>query len=471
MADPDPGEAGTLNSLGARDRSAVLHPYTNLRAHETAEPLVITRGEGITVFDDQGKGYLEAMAGLWCASLGFSEPRLAAAAERQLTTLPFYHLFTGKTHQPAIALAERLLDMTPAPFARVFFSNSGSEAVDSAIKLIWYANNARGRPRKKKIIARKRAYHGVTIAAASLTNLPVNQIGFDLPLAPMLTTDCPHYYREGKSGESEEEFAQRLAENLDHLILAEGPDTVAAFIAEPVMGAGGVIVPPATYFDLIQTVLKKHDVLLIVDEVICGFGRTGNMFGSETFSIKPDMMVLAKALSAGYAPISALMVSPELYDAIADQSAKVGSFGHGFTYSAHPLSAAVALETLRIYEEYDILAQVQETAPLLQAGLREFADHPMVGEVRGIGLIGAVELVADKASGAPFDQPGKVGTALAQAAQSEGLIVRAMGDSIAFSPPLIISACEIQDLLDRFARALEITTNQMARTRIPSAKK
>jgi 4-aminobutyrate--pyruvate transaminase len=455
MAGPDSGAGGAPNSFGARDRATLLHPYTNLRAHESADPLVITRGEGVTVFDDQGNGYLEAMAGLWCASLGFSEPRLAAAAERQLTTLPFYHLFTGKSHPCAIELAERLLDMVPAPFARVFFANSGSEAVDSAIKLTWYVNNALGRPLKKKIIARKHSYHGVTIAAASLTNLPVNQTGFDLPLAAMRATDCPHFYREGRPGESEEGFAQRLADSLDQLITAEGPDTVAAFIAEPVMGAGGVIVPPASYFGRIQPVLKKHDVLLIADEVICGFGRTGNMFGCETFSIKPDMMVLAKALSAGYAPISALLVSAEIYEAIADQSAEIGSFGHGFTYSAHPLCTAVALETLKIYDERDILDQVLETAPLLQAGLKDFADHPLVGEVRGIGLIGAVELVADKTSGTPFDPPGKMGAALARAAQDEGLIVRAMGDSIAFSPPLIISPSEIRELLDRFARALE----------------
>ncbi len=455
MADPDPRAGGPPNSLGARDRAVLLHPYTDLRAHETAEPLVITRGEGVYVFDDQDNAYLEAMAGLWCASLGFSVPRLAAAAERQLNTLPFYHLFTGKTHPQAIELAERLLDMAPAPFARVFFANSGSEAVDSAIKLTWYANNALGRPLKKKIIARKGAYHGVTIAAASLTHLPVNQIGFDLPLAPMLATDCPHFYRDGKPGESEQDFSARLADNLDRLIEAEGPDTVAAFIAEPVMGAGGVIVPPAGYFDRIQPVLKKHDVLLIADEVICGFGRTGNMFGCETFSIKPDMMILAKALSAGHAPISALMISEDLYAAIADKSAQVGSFGHGFTYSAHPLSAAVALETLRIYEERDILSQIRETAPLFQAGLAAFADHPLVGEVRGIGLIGAVELVADKASRAPFDPPGQMGPALARAAQDEGLIIRAMGDSLAFSPPLIITEREVRELLDRFSRALD----------------
>ncbi len=455
MAARDRGGGVVANSLGARDKAALLHPYTNLRAFEQAEPLVIVRGEGVRVFDDAGNAYIEGMAGLWCASLGFSEPRLAEAASRQLSTLPFYHLFTGKSHQPAIELAERLLAMAPAPFARVFFANSGSEAVDTAIKLTWYANNAWGRPQKKKIIARRRAYHGVTIAAASLTHLPVNQTGFDLPLAPMLATDCPHFYRGGEPGESEDDFARRLAQNLDRLIEAEGPETVAAFIAEPVMGAGGVIVPPGTYFDHIQPVLKKHDVLLIADEVICGFGRTGNMFGCETFSITPDMMVLAKALSAGYAPISALLVNRPLYDAIADQSAEIGSFGHGFTYSGHPLPAAVALETLNIYEERDIIARVGEVGPLLQAGLRGFAEHPMVGEVRGIGLIGAVELVADKSTGAPFDPVGRMGPSLAKAAQEAGLIVRAMGDTVAFSPPLIITPAEVRDLLDRFAAALD----------------
>jgi 4-aminobutyrate--pyruvate transaminase len=442
------------NSLAGRDARAVLHPYTDLRAHERDGPLVIARGEGVRVFDEAGRDYIEAMAGLWCASLGFSEPRLAEAAARQLSTLPFYHLFTGKSHPAAIELAERLLAMAPAPFARVFFANSGSEAVDTAIKLTWYANNAMGRPAKKKIIARERAYHGVTVAAASLTNLPVNQTGFDVPLAPMLRTRCPHRYREAAPGEGDDEFARRLARELDTLIEREGAETVAAFIAEPVMGAGGVIVPPETYFQRIQPVLARHDVLMIADEVICGFGRTGNMFGCETFGIRPDMMVLAKALSAGYAPISALLVSAPLYEAIADMSAGIGSFGHGFTYSAHPLSAAVALETLRIYEERDILSRVRAVAPHFQESLRAFAGHPLVGEVRGIGLIGAIELVAHKDSRAPFPPGRRAAARLARAAQDEGVIVRAIGDSVAFSPPLVITGHEIDELFARFARAL-----------------
>ncbi len=452
MAGTRPGAA---NSLAARDIRAVLHPYTNLRAHERTGPLVIARGEGVRVFDDEGRGYIEGMAGLWCCSLGFSESRLADAAASQIRELPFYHLFGGKSHPAAIELAERLIAMAPAPFARVFFANSGSEAVDTAVKLCWYANNALGRPRKKKIIARRRSYHGVTIAAASLTNLPVNQTAFDLPLAPMLQTGCPHFYRDGRPGESEDAFARRLAAELDELIVREGADTIAAMIAEPVMGAGGVIVPPARYFDYVQPVLKKHDIWLIADEVICGFGRTGSMFGCETYGIRPDMLVLAKALSAGYAPISALLVSGPVYEALADKSAELGSFGHGFTYSAHPLPAAVALETLKIYEERDIVARVRAVAPHFQKRLAAFAAHPLVGETRGIGLIGAVELVADKANRTPFPAATGAGAKVARASQEAGLIHRAMGDSLAFSPPLVITEGEIDALFDRFARALD----------------
>ncbi len=455
MAGPEsPGPASNDNPA-ARDIRAVLHPYTDLRAHERTGPLVIERGQGVYVFDTEGREYIEGMAGLWCCALGFSEPRLAEAARRQMEHLPFYHLFGGKSHPPAIALAERLLEMAPAPFARVFFANSGSEAVDTAIKLAWYANNALGRPAKKKIIARRRAYHGVTIAAASLTNLPVNQAGFDLPLAPMLQAGCPHHYREGRPGESEEDFAARLAHELEALIAREGADTIAAMIAEPVMGAGGVIVPPATYFDRIQPILKRHDIWLIADEVICGFGRTGRMFGCETYAIRPDMMVLAKALSAGYAPISALLVNDPIYQAIADRSAEIGSFGHGFTYSAHPLPASVALETLDIYRERDILARVRAVMPRFQARLGAFADHPLVGETRGVGLIGAVELVADKTIRRPFPPEARAGATVARASQDHGLIHRAMGDSLAFSPPLVITEDEIDALFDRFARALD----------------
>lgn len=453
--------SNTPNSLAARDIASLLHPYTNLKTHEAAGPLVITGGDGIHVIDDQGRRYIEGMAGLWCASLGFSEIRLAQAAMAQMTRLPFYHLFGGKSHDRAIELAETLLAMAPVPMARVFFANSGSEAVDSAIKLVWYVNNARGRPQKKKIIGRLKGYHGVTIAAASLTALPNNQRSFDLPLPGFLTTDCPHHYRYGEPGESEEQFASRLAANLEALIIREGPDTIAAFIAEPVQGAGGVIVPPQAYFAKIQAVLRKYDILFIADEVITGFCRTGQMFGSATFALQPDMITLAKALSGGTQPISALMINQALYDTIAEESARIGTFGHGFTYSAHPVPAAVALETLRIYQERNILSHVRAMSPLLQNGLRRLADHPLVGEVRGIGLIAGVEIVADKASKRPFDPPGQTGALVVRHAQNHGLILRALGDTIAICPPLIIAPHEIDALLEGFGKALNDTTAEL----------
>ena len=326
--------------------------------------------------------------------------------------------------------------------------------------MVWYYNNALGRPERKKIISRFRGYHGVTIAAASLTHMAYVQEGFDLPASGrFLKTGCPHYYRHGLEGESESEFTTRLAEELEALILEEGPETVAAFVAEPLQGAGGVVVPPADYWPKIQKVLRKHDVLLVADEVICGFGRTGNFWGSQTFGIQPDIMTMAKALSSAYLPISAVMISDRVYQALADSSAEHGTFGHGYTYSAHPVSAAVALETLKIYEERDIVGHVQQVAPKLQNGLRRFADHPLVGEVRGKGLIAAVELVADKATKAAFDPVGQVGGAFSANAQAEGLIVRNLGDSIGVCPPLIITEAEIEALLDRFGKALDETAS------------
>jgi 4-aminobutyrate--pyruvate transaminase len=445
------------NSAASRDIAHVLHPYTNLRAHERDGPLIMTRGEGVRVFDEDGRDYIEGMAGLWCAALGFGEPRLVEAASAAMARLPFYHLFGGKSHEPGIDLAERLLALAPAPMSKVFFANSGSEANDSAIKLVWYYNNALGRPAKKKIISRQRAYHGVTVATASLTGLPANQRDFDLPIAGILHADCPHHWRHAELGESEEDFATRLADNLDALIRREGPETVAAFIAEPVMGAGGVIVPPRSYFEKIQRVLKRHDVLFIVDEVICGFGRTGRMFGCETFGLEPDMITVAKALSSAYLPISALMISEPIYRAIADNSAKIGTFGHGYTYSGHPVCAAVALEALKIYAERDIVGHVRRVMGRLQDGLRAHEGAPLVGEVRGVGLIAAVELAPDASGRATFDPPAKVGAALARFAQQRGLIVRNMQDTIAFAPPLVIEEAEIDELLSRFASALAET--------------
>ena len=450
------------NSAAVRDIASVLHPYTNARRHEEAGPMVITEGKGIYVYDDQGREYIEGLAGLWCATLGFGEERLIRAATEQLRKLPYYHGFAHKSVLPTIDLGEKLLEIAPVPMSKVFFANSGSEANDTMIKLVWFYNNALGRPRKKKIISRIKGYHGVTVATSSLTGLPFAHRDFDLPIKNILHTACPHHYRFAEAGESEEDFATRLAAELERLILEEGPDTVAAFIGEPVMGAGGVIVPPRTYWDKIQPVLKKYDVLMVADEVICGFGRTGNLFGSQTYGIKPDIITVAKALSSAYLPISAVLISDQMYQAIADNTAKVGTFGHGYTYTGHPVSAAVALETLKIYEERDIVGMARKAAPRLQDGLRQFADHPLVGEVRGVGMIAAVELVADRAGKTPFDPLGKVGGYLYERAQAHGLIIRNLGDAIAFCPPLIITEAQIDALLERFGQALDDTADWVA---------
>lgn len=452
-----------METSASRDIHSI-HPYTNLKLHETQGPLVITEGDGVFVRDENGKTYLEALSGLWCVSLGFSERRLAEAAYQQMLKLPYYHTFAHKATDVGIALAEKLLSIAPVPMSKVFFVNSGSEANDTIVKLVWYYNNALGRPAKKKIISRSKAYHGVTVASASLTGLPNNHRDFDLPIANILHVECPHWYRFGQPGESEEAFAGRMASSLEQRILSEGPETVAAFIAEPILGAGGVLLPPATYFEKVQAVLKKYAVMLIADEVICGFGRTGNMWGTDTYGLKPEMISCAKAMSSGYMPIGAVMVSEEIYGALSRQSEKIGVFSHGFTYSGHPVTSAVALETLKIYEERDLLSHVRKVAPRMQAGLQRFADHPLVGEVRGIGLIGAVELVADKATKAPFDAKAAVGGFLANRAHHHGVIIRALGDSIAFCPPLIINESEIDLMFERFERALADTL-EMVRER------
>jgi 4-aminobutyrate--pyruvate transaminase len=341
--------------------------------------------------------------------------------------------------------------------ARVFFGTSGSDANDTAIKLVRYYNNALGRPNKKKIIARTKGYHGVSVAAASLTGLPHLHTGFDLPGPGVLHTDCPHHWRFAQPGESEEAFAARLARSLEQLIEREGPETIAAFIAEPVMGAGGVIPPPEGYFDLVQPILKQHDILMIADEVICGFGRTGQMWGSQTYDIEPDILTCAKALTGGYVPFSATLISQRVYEPIADQSAKIGTFGHGYTYSAHPLGAAVAIEAMKIYREVDIAARVRSLAPRFQEGLRAFAASPIVGEVRGVGLIAAVELVKDKATKESFPPSAAIAGHFAERAHAHGLVLRPLGEAVALCPPLTIEPAEIDEMLARFARALRDT--------------
>ncbi|MFM9998305.1 MAG: aminotransferase [Burkholderiaceae bacterium] len=447
-----------ISPAGSSDVAHHLHPYTQLRQLEKDGPLVIVRGEGVQVFDEHGKAYIEGMSGLWCASLGFSEKRLADVAYQQMTTLPYYHSFSGKVPGPVTALVDALIRWAPVPMARVLFANSGSESNDTAFKLVRYYNNALGRPLKKKIIARNKGYHGVTLAAASLSGLPTMHQHFDLPLPDVVRVSCPHFYQYALPGESEAQFVDRLAVELEDTILREGPETVAAFIAEPVQGAGGVIIPPPGYFAKVQAILKKYDVLFIADEVITGFGRLGQAFGTQVFDLKPDMITVAKMMTSAYVPMSALYVSDAIYQAVADASAAVGVFGHGYTYSGHPLACAIALETLRIYEADDVIGHVRRVAPHLQQGLQAFKDHPMVGHVRGLGLIGAIELAQDPATRKPFDPKRGVGAYLVGRAQANGLILRVLpGDVIGFSPPLVITEAEIDTLLERFAVALSQT--------------
>ena len=443
------------NSAQARDIAYQVHPQTNLRLHQTEGPLVVVRGEGVYVYDDSGTRYLEGMAGLWCASLGFSEERLAEVAYEQMKTLPYYHTFNGRSHPQSIDLAEKLIAIAPVPMSKVLFQSSGSEANDTAIKLVWYYHNAIGKPKKKKIIGRAKGYHGTTAASVSLSGQALMHADFDLPLDRFRHTDHPHYYKLAEAGESEEAFATRMAERLEEMILAEGPDTCAAFFAEPVQGAGGVIVPPRTYFEKIQAVLRKYEMLFVADEVICGFGRTGNRWGSETFDLKPDMLTCAKALSASYMPISALMISEAIYESMLTESEKIGIFGHGYTYSGHPVTSAVALETLKIYEERDVLGHVRRVAPYFQSKIGALADHPLVGEVSGVGLLAGLEIVKDKDTREAFDPNVRIGDRIQRAALRHGLISRALGDRLALCPPLIVKEAEVDEIAGAVGNALD----------------
>ena len=457
------------NSAAQRDIEFAIHPYTDLARHPQRGPHVIAKGKGIYVYDDEGKEYIEGMAGLWSTSFGFSEEELIEAAVKQMRELPTYHVFNSKSSAPFIDLATKLVEITPKQLNHAFFVNSGSEANDTLVKMIWYINNALGKPKKKKMISRHRAYHGVTIVAASLTGVPTNHTDFDLPLANFLHTDCPDYFTGAKPGESEDAFATRLADNLEKLINEEGPDTIAAFIAEPVMGAGGVVVPPKGYFEKIQAVLRKYDILFFDDEVICGFGRTGNMFGTETFDLKPDAMALGKQLSSAYLPIAAVMISDDMHDALVSESRKIGVFAHGFTYGGHPVSVAVALRTIQLMEERDLLGHVQKVAPVFQKRLRTFADHPLVGDARSIGLLGALELVAEKKTTRAFEPKGKVGKYLGERTEVHGLISRNLGEILAFCPPLIITEDEIEEMFDRFSKALDDTYEWVQREKLSAA--
>ena len=446
------------NSAAARDIEYYFHPVTNARRHEQVGPMIISRGKGVHVYDDNGKEYIEAMAGLWSVAVGFGEERLVKAATKQMSELPFYHSFSHKSHPTAIALAERMVKMSPGKMGKAHFVNSGSEANDTVVKMIWFYNNARGKPEKKKIISRIKAYHGITMMSASLTGLPNNHRDFDLPFPQIKHVSCAHHYRFAEAGESEEEFSTRLAKELEDRILSEGPETVAAFIGEPVMGAGGVFVPPKTYWDKIKAVCRKYEVLIVADEVICGFGRTGSAWGCNTYNITPDVMVCSKQITSSYVPLASITFTNEIYNVIADNTNKIGTFAHGFTTAGHPLAMAIAMENIDIIEERNLMGRVNDLSPQFLKRIHSFKDHPLVGETRGVGLIGAIELVADKKTKAGFEKPGATGLKLAELGHEEGVIFRAIGDIIAFCPPLIVTEQQIDEIFDRFGRALNRLT-------------
>jgi 4-aminobutyrate--pyruvate transaminase len=450
------------NSIEARDVASLVHMQTNLRKHQQEGPLVIKRGEGCRVFDNCGRDYIEGVAGLWCASLGFNSERLAKVAYEQMRRLGYYHLYRHRSTESAIELAEELLKIAPVPMARVVFQCSGSEANDTAIKLAWYYWDAVGKPQRTKIIARQMAYHGNTCAAVSLSGKPDMHAGFGLPFTNFKHTEFPHYYRRHEPGETETEFSTRMANELERLIEEEGPDTIAAFFAEPVMGAGGGILPPLGYFEKIQEVLRKYDILFIADEVICGFARTGEMWGCQTFGIRPDMLTSAKALSAAMQPISAVLINKRIHEAMLAQSDKFGNFAHGFTYAGHPVAAAVALEVQKIYAEMDIVARCKRIGPVLQSALGELKTHPLVGDVRGVGLIVGMELMQDCNRRIPFDSALKVGPRVDAAATRHGLILRVVGDRLVLAPPLIIEVDEINEIGRRLRRALDEVANDLA---------
>ncbi|MGI9452246.1 MAG: aminotransferase [Geminicoccaceae bacterium] len=448
-------------SLEELDRQSFFHPYTALADHQEKGVRVISEGDGVWVRDPEGKRYLDAVAGLWCVNIGYGRTEVADAIYEQAKRLPYFHTFSSMGTEPSIRLADRLKRLAPPGVSKVLFGNTGSDANDTNVKLVWYYNCMRGLPEKKKIIARQNGYHGVTVASASLTGLPLLHKSFNLPIADILHVSCPDPYRGKPDDMSEREFSKQLAKELDETIEREGPETVAAFIAEPVMGAGGVHVPPEGYFDEIQPILKKHDVLLIADEVICGFGRLGHWFGSNLYNIKPDIITIAKGLTSGYIPMSASLVGDKVWDVLLDHSKEVGPFGHGYTYGGHPIAAAAAMANIDIFERDGLVENADKVGAYMQQRMREaLADHPLVGHVRGVGLILGIEFVADKASKRPFEGADKIAPKVSQAAHADGLIARPLpgGDIIAISPPLSITKEEVDMIVTGLEKALDQVT-------------
>jgi L-2,4-diaminobutyrate transaminase len=457
-------------SLEEMDRRGLVHPNTDLRAFahgELGDPHIIQGGKGIYIRDQHGRDYIDAFAGLWCVNVGYGRVELAEAIYEQARKLAYYHAHWGFSSEPAIRLTDRVLGMAPAGMSKIFWGLQGSDAHETQVKIAWYVNNVLGRPRKKKIIARERGYHGLTLMSASLTGIPALHAAFDLPHERVRHTVAPYYFRRADREMSELEFSEQCARELDALIEAEGPDTVAAFIAEPVVGVGGIIPSPQGYWEAVQAVLRKHDVLLMADEVVCGFGRLGTGFGCDLYGIEPDMMSISKGLTSAAFPLAGSVLGDRVWEVMEQGSLEYGPFAHGFTYAAHPLGAAAAMANLDIIERENLVANVRDVGPYLLGRLREtFADHAAVGDVRGAGLLACVEFVARRSGPRLFDPALQVGQRIAAACRDEALIVRPLpdGDIVGFSPPLVITRPEVDEVVERFRRAVVRVTDELLRS-------
>ena len=462
------GRAARRNlSLEQIDRDTLIHPLTHLKDHaagRSAGPRIFEQGQGVRLTDRDGRQFIDAFAGLYCVNVGYGRTEIADAIHEQALKLAYYHAYAASATAPAILLSERILELAPPAMSRIFFGMSGSDANETLVKIAWYYNNVRGREKKKKIISRQRGYHGATIIAGSLTGLASYHRAFDLPVGPILHTLAPHHYWEAAPGMSEREFSRYCAERLDALIEAEGPETVAAFIGEPVLGTGGIVPPPEGYWQEIQAVLARHDVLLIADEVICGFGRLGAPFGSFLYDIEPDLMSIAKGVTSAYLPLSGALVNDKVWSVMEEGAEKFGPFAHGFTYSAHALGAAAAMANLDIIEREDLTGNARATGGYLIERLHgAFDSHPLVGEVRGVGLMAALEFVADRVQKVPFAPRHQVSQRISAACLDEGLIARAMphGAALGFAPPLVIGRDDVDEIVDITRRAVDKVSDEL----------
>jgi 4-aminobutyrate---pyruvate transaminase len=447
--------AASATTARERDALFLLPHYTNLSKRARTGAEIVTHGDRVYIHTTEGRKLLDASSGMWAASLGFSEPGPAEAAIAQLRKFPYYHYGLDKSHEPIVDLAERLAKMVPIANAKIHFATTGSEANDFLVKFLWYINDARGLPGKTKILSHRDAWHGSTIAACSMSGIARCHTGFNLPLPGFIHLTPPNAYRYALEGESIDAFVDRLCDDLEQRILAEGADTIAAMIVEPVNGAAGVVVPPQDYYPRIQAILARHNILAIADEIITGFGRTGQMFGSQTVGLRPDAMTFAKGFSAAYVPVSAIAMAPIIHEGLTQGSDKHGFFAHGSTFAGHPVGCAAALKTLEIIEGRDLVGHVRRMSPVLQSKLERYKDHPLVGQVRGVGLMWALELTANKSTRQPLKQTGATANQIAVECEKRGLIIRnlATGDTIAFAPPLIINEQEIDDAFERFDEA------------------